>query len=131
MTQDPSVCREEHTVYDAVRIMNREDCGVVPVIDAEERCIGILTDRDICMKIVLDHLDPEDTQVSEMMSGHVNTCKPDDPIESVIALMEKEQIRRVPVVDEQERIIGIISEGDIAKSDAKDKVSELVEAIVK
>lgn len=132
MTANPSVCREENTIYDVVRVMNREDCGVVPVVDEEDRCVGIVTDRDICLKLVLDHLDPDDTAVSEVMTSEVVSCKEDDDIERVIDLMEKKQIRRIAVVDDNECIVGIISEGDIARSeDANPLVSELVEAVVK
>lgn len=130
MTQNPSTCREEHTVYDAVRLMNREDCGVVPVVDDSDHCVGIVTDRDICLKTVLDHLDPEDTPLNEIMTTDIIFCKGTDNIEDVIAMMEQGQIRRIPVVDEENCVIGIISEGDIAKSEAKPMVSELVEAVV-
>jgi CBS domain-containing protein len=130
MTSNPSVCREENTIYDVVRIMSREDCGVVPVVDSDEKCVGIITDRDICLRLVLDHLDPEDTLVSELMSEDVITCHPDEDMEQVIAKMEREQIRRIPVVNDSDNIVGIISEGDIAKSEVKPKVSELVQAVV-
>jgi len=130
MTSNPSVCREENTIYDVVRIMSREDCGVVPVVDSDDKCVGIITDRDICLRLVLDHLDPEDTLVSELMSEDVITCHPDEDMEQVIAKMEREQIRRIPVVNDSDNIVGIISEGDIAKSEVKPKVSELVQAVV-
>jgi CBS domain-containing protein len=130
MTSNPSTCRADHTVYDAVRIMNREDCGVVPIVDELDHCIGIITDRDICLGTVLEHLDPEDTPVSELMSPQVITCKETDNIETVLEIMEREQIRRIPVLNEEEAITGIISEGDLAKSEVKAKVSELVEAVV-
>lgn len=131
MTPNPTVCREEHTIYDAVRVMNREDCGVVPVVDDEERCIGIITDRDICLRLVLEHLDPEDTPVSEMMTANVVACQESDDMRQVIELMRNEQIRRIPVLNENEHLVGIISEGDIAKSDARDLLCDLVEAVVK
>jgi CBS domain-containing protein len=129
MTANPSVCREENTIMDVVRVMNREDCGVVPVVDATDHCVGILTDRDICLKTVLDYLDPEDTTVNEIMTTDIVTCNQNDPIETVISVMEKNQIRRIPVVDDDRCIVGIISEGDLAKSEAKSMVSELVEAV--
>lgn len=130
MTQHPSACREEHTIYDVVRLMNREDCGVVPVVDDSDHCVGIITDRDICLKLVLDHLDPEDTPVSELMTTDVITCQPTDAIESIIQKMEKGQIRRIAVTDEENRLVGMISEGDIALSEAKPLVGELIEAVV-
>lgn len=130
MTSNPSVAREENTIYDVVRIMSREDCGVVPVVDLDDKCVGVITDRDICMRLVLDHLDPEDTLANELMSEDVITCHPDDDMEEVIAKMEREQIRRIPVVDDADKVVGIISEGDIAKSEVKPRLSELVEAVV-
>lgn len=129
MTQNPSTCREEHTIYDVVRLMNREDCGVVPVVDELDQCVGIITDRDICLKLVLDHLDPEDTPVSELMTTGVITCKESDDMNDIVATMEREQIRRIAVTDSEERLVGIISEGDIALSEVKPLVSELVEAV--
>lgn len=130
MTSNPSVAREENTIYDVVRIMSREDCGVVPVVDLDDKCVGMITDRDICMRLVLDHLDPEDTLANELMSEDVITCHPNDDMEDVIAKMEREQIRRIPVVDDADKVVGIISEGDIAKSEVKPRLSELVEAVV-
>ncbi len=130
MTSNPSVAREENTIYDVVRIMSREDCGVVPVVDLDDKCVGVITDRDICMRLVLDHLDPEDTLANELMSEDVITCHPNDDMEDVIAKMEREQIRRIPVVDDADKVVGIISEGDIAKSEVKPRLSELVEAVV-
>jgi CBS domain-containing protein len=130
MTLSPSLAREEHTIYEVVQMMSREDCGVIPVVDIEDKCVGIITDRDICLRLVLEHLDPEDTLANELMSEDVITCHPDDDMDEVIAKMEREQIRRIPVVDDSDQIVGIISEGDIAKSEVKPKVSELVEAVV-
>lgn len=130
MTINPSTCRENHTVYDAVRIMKREDCGVVPVVDELDRCIGIVTDRDICLHAILEHLDPEETPLSHFMSTDVVTCKETDDIETVLDIMEREQIRRIPVINDDDALTGIISEGDLARSEVKAKVSELVEAVV-
>lgn len=131
MTSNPSTCREENTVYDAVRIMNREDCGVVPIVDEMDRCVGIITDRDICLRTVLEHLEPEDTPISELMSSDVMTCRETDDIETVLDIMEREQIRRIPVINDENILTGIISEGDLAKSEVKGRVSRLIEAVVR
>lgn len=128
MTRDPSVAREDDTIYDVVDIMRLEDCDVVPVVDQYDRCTGIITIREICLEIVLNHLDPETTVAEELMNTDLITCHPDDDMNDVIRKMEREQIRRIPVVDDLDRVVGIITEGDIARSEVKPQLGDLVQA---
>lgn len=130
MTSNPSVCEDIDTLYEAVQVMRTEDCGVVPVVNDRDQLVGIVTDRDLCMQLVLNNLDPELTELRDVMSVNLVTCHPEDAMEDVLLAMKRAQVRRIPVVDDQQRCIGIISEGDIARSDYAAHVAELVHAVV-
>ena len=130
MTPNPSCCKVTNSVREAVEIMKSEDCGVVPVMDQEGKCVGVVTDRDICLKVILDRKDPNTTTLQEVMSRNPVTCRPEDNLDTIIQKMEKYMVRRILVVDDNNRCIGIISEADIAlKAEDKNKVAELVEAV--
>lgn len=130
MTKNPKSCYETAFIYDAVKVMADQNCGVVPITDTSDRCIGIVTDRDICLDVVLNRIDPQTTQLFQVMSHNVLTCHPDDSLHDVIMKMEKKKVRRAPVVDNKGQCIGIISEADIALKDKNRKeVAEMVGAI--
>jgi CBS domain-containing protein len=128
MTKSPATCRVQDTIYDAVRIMKDKDCGVVPIVDERERCVGIVTDRDICLYTVLHRKAPESTPVGEVMTNNVFTCRADDDIDAIINKMERQKVRRIPVVDKDDHCIGIIAQADIALVDRK-RASELVDLV--
>jgi CBS domain-containing protein len=115
MTKDPTCCVSSDTTQRAARIMREEDAGVVPVIENEQSrtLTGIVTDRDLCMNIVAEGRDPRTTQVHECMTAVVVSCSPQDSVEKATELMRENQIRRIPVVDEQRRLVGIVSMADI------------------
>ncbi|MBI4445154.1 MAG: CBS domain-containing protein [Acidobacteria bacterium] len=130
MTKHPATCTEDDPILNAVQIMKQHDCGAVPVTDLQGRCVGIVTDRDICLEVVLKGLGPEKSRLREIMSSHPVTCNPQEDIERVLQKMEEHQIRRIPVVDESGKCVGIIAQADLAlKVQEKEKVSELVEAV--
>lgn len=132
MTRNPEYCYEDDTVSDAVRVMQKFNCGVVPVSDEHHRCVGIVTDRDICMKVVNQDLDPQTTRLRDIMTTDVVTCHENEDMDSVLQRMEQRQVKRIPVVDELERCIGIISEKDVAqKEENRTKVVELIENVYK
>ena len=114
MTKYIKMCCPDCTVKDAVQIMKELNCGAVPVINENNEVIGIVTDRDIALYIILNNKDPETSRVSEFMSKHVVTANVNDDIDDVIDKMKNNKIRRIPVVDENNKIAGIISLGDIA-----------------
>ena len=90
--------------------------GSIPVVANEnsEKLIGIITDRDITVKVVACSLNPAETRVGDVMSTDVIVCRPDDPVTEAINAMATHQVRRIPVVDEDNKIIGIISQRDVA-----------------
>jgi len=116
----------------AARVMRREDVGPVPVVNDEQskQLIGIVTDRDLAIRVVAESRDPNHTRVSDVMTTTIFACRPDDDLSSAIKAMEEHQIRRIPVVDGDGRIAGIISEGDVAMRVYAPKMTgEMVEEI--
>lgn len=130
MTKHPKTCRKTDFVYDVVEVMAEVDCGVVPIIEDSGKCIGIVTDRDICLDVILNQLDSQTTKIQDVMSQKLLTCHANDDLDDVIKSMEKKKVRRIPVVDDQGHCIGIISEADIALKDKnKKEVAEMVGAV--
>lgn len=132
MTTNPVTVSEKDSIRDAARIMAREDTGIVPVVDGK-KIIGLITDRDIVVRLVAEGKDPANARVKEAMSKSVRSVKEDTPINEVLDLMSNEQIRRVPVVNQNNELVGIVSIGDIASRDretGKDgKVGQAIEEI--
>jgi CBS domain-containing protein len=115
MTKDPSCCVPSDTAVRAATIMRDEDAGIVPVIDNEQsqRVVGVVTDRDLCMTVVAEARDSRAVRVEECMTTSVVTCAPGDAVDKVTELMRENQIRRVPVVNEQGILQGIVSLADV------------------
>jgi CBS domain-containing protein len=115
MSRPAVVCRPGDTLEDAARLMWECDCGVVPVVDEDNRVAGMVTDRDICMAAYTKGKTLGALKVSEAMARNVCTCRQDDTVESAERLMRNRQVRRLPVVDREGHPIGIVSIGDIAR----------------
>jgi CBS domain-containing protein len=116
MTRNPECCLPTDSVMTAAQLMKSEDVGPIPIVeDKEERKLtGIVTDRDLAIKVVAEARDPKTTQVEEVMSEGLVTCRENDDVQSVLELMEDNQLRRIPVVDKNEHLIGIIAQADVA-----------------
>jgi len=115
MTRDVAVCGLEESTNEAARWMWERDCGAVPIVDRRTgELAGILTDRDICMAVYTQGTSPCDIPVSRIMSREVAAVRPDDDIADAHRLMRERRIRRLPVVDEQSKIVGMISLNDLA-----------------
>jgi CBS domain-containing protein len=112
MTRNPRTVTRGGTLRDAAVIMREENCGVIPIVDTAGRLQGILTDRDIVIRGVTDDL--RTSKVEDVMTDEVSAVTEDEPLTSVLDLMGRRQIRRVPVVDRSDRLLGIISMADIA-----------------
>ena len=126
MTKDPSCCVPSDGAPRAASIMRDEDTGIVPVIDNEQsqRVVGVVTDRDLCMNVVAEGRDPRSVTIEACMTTTVVTCSPNDSVEKATELMKENQIRRIPVVDEQGRIQGVVSMADlIHRGDIKAKAA--------
>ena len=131
MTLDPTCCAAGDPVTRAAQIMRSEDVGAVPVIEsqASKKLIGIITDRDITLQIVAESKDLN-TPVEQVMTRNPVTCRPDDSIQNAMDRMSQHQVRRIPVVDGKDRVVGIISQGDLAiRVDQPEKVADVVEDI--
>ncbi len=97
MTPSPTCCHPGHTVVEVAEIMKREDVGLVPVVDeSSSKLMGVLTDRDIVMKVVADGRDPRGTAVSEVMTTDPCSCREQDSVETVMQQMAAHQVRRSP-----------------------------------
>lgn len=118
MTADPVCVSEGDSIREVARIMAREDTGVVPVVDGK-KIIGMITDRDIVVRLVADG-GQLNRPVSEIVTGDVVCASPDMSTHEAANLMSEHQVRRLPVV-ENDRIVGIVSLGDLAVKEAKDK----------
>ncbi len=132
MTENPVCCLPTDPVSQAARVMRREDVGAVPVISDEQSraLIGILTDRDLAIKVVAESRDPNNTRVGDVMTETIIACRAEDDLSGAIMAMEEHQIRRIPVLDGDSRIVGIISQADVAtRLHEPEKTAEMVEEI--
>jgi len=116
MTKDLKTCRHTDMLDAAVGLMWDHDLGAVPVVDDAGALIGIVTDRDACMATYLQHQPPHAVPVTVAMNKHVVTCRPDDAHAAVARLMASHKIRRIPVVDDAQHPIGIVSLNDLARA---------------
>jgi CBS domain-containing protein len=115
MSVDLETCRPEDTLNRAAQIMWEHDCGVVPVVDAESRVVGMVTDRDICMAAYTQGRSLSEISVSNACSRDVRTCELSDTVEMAESIMREAQIRRIPVVDAERKLYGIVSLADLAQ----------------
>jgi CBS domain-containing protein len=113
MTSPAHSCKPGETLVGAARKMWDYSCGTLPVLDSEGRPAGMITDRDVCMALARKNRFPGDIRVREVMSPHPFVCKPSDEAETALATMAKRQVRRLPVVDTQGRLVGIVSVNDV------------------
>ena len=125
MTKNPRTVTPEMTVREVARLMESEDVGMLPVVGSagSKQVIGIVTDRDIAIRHVAAGHASADCPVSEAMSSNPKTCKTTDSVDEVMKVMGKEQVRRIPIVDERGDLVGIVAQADIAR-DADDKKAE-------
>ena len=127
MTSNPKTVKPTDSLQAAARIMRDENAGAVPVV-AERRVVGMVTDRDIVVRAVADG--DFDAKVSDIVSGDVITASPDMSTAQAAELMSEHQIRRLPVVDGDERLVGIVSLGDLAVKERKEaRMGETLENI--
>lgn len=129
MTPDPACCTPTTTLDQVAKMMVQNDCGEIPVIDVNDQPIGVVTDRDIVCRVVADGKNPMAYTAETCMSQPVVTVRADDPLDDVVATMEKHQIRRVPVIDERGCCAGIISQADVAWAEPLPEVGELVREV--
>jgi CBS domain-containing protein len=117
MTDDVCLARPDQTIRDAARLMAERDIGALPVGDGD-RLVGVITDRDIAVRAVAEGRGP-DTKVTDVMSREVMYCREDDELDAVANNMGKIQVRRLPVVDGNKRLVGIVALSDVACEDSR------------
>lgn len=114
MSSGVKTCSPEHSLTDAAKIMWEQDCGCVPVLDPSRRVIGMITDRDICMSAHFKGRALRDISIGEAMTRDILSVRPDDTVQNAEGLMRRVQVRRLPVVDFEGRLLGMLSLNDIA-----------------
>lgn len=132
MTKDPVCCLPNDSVAKAAELMKSENIGSIPVIENEQsqKLVGIVTDRDLALKIVAGALDATSTTVETVMTHQVVTCHAEDDLQKALDAMAEHQLRRIPVVDNDHRIVGIIAQADVAtRGDQPEKTAEVVKEI--
>jgi CBS domain-containing protein len=132
MTSDPVFVGPEDSAQSAAQLMKTNHVGPIPVVDREKKLVGIVTDRDLALKVVAEGRAPAETKVADVMSRDPYTCGPNDDVEQAYQTMEEHQIRRVPIVDEECHLIGIVAQADIAtRAHQEDRLAKTVEGISK
>jgi CBS domain-containing protein len=127
MTPKPGTVEPLTPIIEAAKIMQREDAGSVPVVEGD-RLSGIVTDRDIVLRIVAEGRDPRSITVGEIASKQLVTIDPEQSVDEARRLMAEHQVRRLPVCEEDGRLVGIVAQADIAEDDPK-KAGRMVEEI--
>ena len=132
MTQNPVCCTRSDTANMVAQIMRDRDIGLVAVVDNEQnqKLVGIVTDRDLVVRFLAEDIETGGVRAEQVMTEDIVACKPDDSIQNCLDAMESRQVRRIPVVDESGRIVGIIAQGDVAiRLGLPDKTAQLVEEL--
>ena len=133
MTQYPQCCHLNDLAQIVAQMFRNEDIGAMPVLSDGDsrRLVGIITDRDLCCGIVAKGLDPKITPIAAFVSRTLVTCRPEQSLDSCEKLMQMHQIRRILVVDDDARCVGIVSQADLARSDDAQKVHRTIAEISK
>ena len=134
MTPKPVCCTVSDMVGIAAQLMKQQNVGSIPVVDNPQSMmlVGIVTDRDLAMKVLAENRNPQQTLVQDVMTTNLVTCYSDDELIDTLDLMSEHQVRRIPVIDHEGHIVGIISQADIAlRAEDEQKTAEVVEEISK
>jgi CBS domain-containing protein len=130
MTDRPRAVTPETTVSEAAQLMKQEDIGSLPILDGDQLA-GMLTDRDIVVRAIAEGKDPKGMPVREIPSRDVVKVHADEDLSSALQLMASQQVRRLPVVDDDGRLVGVLAQADIALQAKEKDVGEMVEEISK
>ena len=130
MTSGPVCVTPDTPVSVVAEVMDTDNIGAVPVVE-DDRLTGMITDRDIVIRAIAKGKDPRGMPVREIYSREVVAVTPDDKLNDVVSVMADKQIRRIPVVDEENHLVGVVSQADIALEAKEKTVGELVEEISK
>jgi CBS domain-containing protein len=128
MTSNPRTVDSSASVVDAARLMRDEDVGVTPIVDGD-RLAGTITDRDIAIRVVAEGRDPQATTVREVASTDLVTIQPEQELEEAVRLMSQHQVRRLPVVEQDGRLVGVVAQGDVAQAADDSQTGQMVQDI--
>ena len=131
MTADPACCTRETPLTEVAGLMVANDCGEIPVVEdkTSKRPIGVVTDRDIVCRTIANNINPLEKTAADCMSTPIVTVTPDLPVEECCRIMEEKQIRRVPVIDDQGAICGIVALADVVRHSGENAAGELVKEV--
>lgn len=119
---------EKTPISEIANLMKKDDIGAVPV-GKDDKLIGMITDRDIAIRVVAQGRDPKTTTAEEVMTEGIVYCRTNETVEDAIHLMDQRKIRRLPVIDDKKRLVGMLSLGDVAHSVSRDLSGELLHAV--
>ena len=121
MTKAPASCGMETNLCAATELLWNRDCGILPVVNNEQRVVGVVTDRDICIAVGTRNRLPSEMTVGEVASGNVFACRTDDDVHTALATMAQGKVRRLPVIDADGKLEGLLSMDDIIQHSASGK----------
>ncbi len=130
MTSNPCSIDAEKSVAYAAKMMREEDVGLAPIVEGD-KLIGMLTDRDIAIRVVAEGSNPEQVKVADVASKQVVTIDPQQDLDAALRIMAKHQVRRLPVVEEDGKLVGVVAQADIAREGDDMQTGKLVEEISK
>ena len=129
MTPNPACCTASTPLREVARMMLDNDCGQIPVVDESQRPIGVVTDRDIAVRVVAEGRDTNQATAADAMSMPVRTVTSDTSLKDAVCVMEADQIRRVPVVDADGKLTGIVAIADLALAGKQEATAEVVREV--
>jgi CBS domain-containing protein len=129
MTDRPRAVTPQTSVRDTARLMEEEDVGSLPVVEDGSRLVGIVTDRDVAVRVVAGGLDPDATRVGQVASAEVITLTPDHDLDEALELMAHAQVRRLPIVVRENELVGMLTQADVARTSKEKSTGEVVQAI--
>jgi len=128
MTSNPKTVDASSSVVEAAKLMLDEDTGIIPIVDGD-RLAGTITDRDLAIRVVAEGKDPQTTTVAEVASRDLVTVDPQQDLDEALRLMARHQVRRLPVVEEDGKLVGILSQADVAREATPEETGRVVEEI--
>jgi CBS domain-containing protein len=128
MTSDPCTIDADKSVAYAAKMMRDEDVGLAPIVESD-KLVGMLTDRDIAVRVVAEGKDPERVTVREVASKQVVTVDPQQDLDEALRIMAKHQVRRLPVLEEDGRLVGVVAQADVAREGDDKETGQLVQEI--
>jgi CBS domain-containing protein len=127
MTANPTSCEPSTTIVEAAKVMAQEDVGPVPIVEGG-RVVGLVTDRDLVVRVLAEGRDPNSTTIGEIASADLVTVEPDTNLDEALTLMGQNQVRRLPVV-EGGQLVGIVAQADVARAADEEETGEVVQDI--